>query len=120
MIPHPPDMIRFLLCIVWLTAGVVRAAELVPGKSVFGAHDYTEYIPGDLPVLLAAPHGGRLKPEEIPDRPQGVREADANTQELARAVAAVIHARTGRHAHLGVTLKGEKVPAAPEVQAAAQ
>lgn len=93
-------MIRILLCIVWLAAGAVRAADLVPGKSLFGARDYIEYIPGDLPLILAAPHGGRENPEEIPDRLQGVRESDANTQELARTIAEVIHARTGRHAHL--------------------
>jgi N-formylglutamate amidohydrolase len=96
-------MIRFLLSIVWLAVSAGHAADLIPGNSVFGEHHYTEYIPGDLPVVIAAPHGGRLKPEEIPDRTQGVRESDANTQELARTVAAVIHARTGHHAHIVIS-----------------
>lgn len=97
-------MIRFLLCSIWLTAFAAHAADLIPGQSVFGAHRYTEYITGDLPVIVIAPHGGLLTPEEIPNRTQGVREADANTQELARTVAAVIHSRTGHHAHVVISL----------------
>ena len=93
-------MTRLLLCIALLTAHGVRAADLVPGESVFGEHRYIEYIPGDLPVIIAAPHGGRLTPDEIPDRTQGVRESDSNTQELARAIAAAIETRTGRPPHL--------------------
>ena len=71
-----------------------------PGTSSFGEDRYIEYIAGDLPLILSAPHGGRETPEEIPDRVKGVLQADANTQEVARAVAAEITARTGHHAHL--------------------
>jgi N-formylglutamate amidohydrolase len=94
-------MNRFLpLCLVWLCALSLRAADLVPGESTFGEHHFIEYVVGDLPIVLTAPHGGHLEPEEIPARTAGVREADANTQELARAVADEIHARTGHYAHL--------------------
>lgn len=78
------------------------AEERVPGNSVFGRQNYIEYVPGNLPLVIAVPHGGLLKPEEITDRVNGVTGIDANTQELARTLAAVVHAETGRHAHLVV------------------
>jgi N-formylglutamate amidohydrolase len=87
-----------LLCM--LLACTAPAADIVPGKSVFGAHNYIEYIPGDLPLVVCSPHGGRETPESIPDRTQGVVQPDANTQELARTFAGVVHARTGHHMHL--------------------
>ncbi|WP_395746498.1 hypothetical protein [Prosthecobacter sp.] len=87
-----------LLCM--LLACPAPAAELVPGKSVFGEHQYIEYIPGDLPLVVCSPHGGRETPESIPDRTQGVVQPDGNTQELARTFAEVVHARTGHHMHL--------------------
>jgi hypothetical protein len=74
----------------------------VPGNSVFGQRNFIEYVPGELPLVIAAPHGGRLTPEEIPNRTNGVTNIDANTQELARTIAAVVHAETGRHIHLVV------------------
>ncbi len=79
-----------------------HAEDFVPGNSVFGQRSFIEYVPGDLPLVLAAPHGGRLAPEEIPNRTNGVTDIDANTQELARTIAAVVHAETGRHIHLVV------------------
>ncbi|MEZ5384028.1 MAG: hypothetical protein R3F13_00795 [Prosthecobacter sp.] len=86
-----------LLCLVVLHG---HADEPTPGRSVFGQRRFIEYIPGDLPLVIAAPHGGREKPADIPDRTGGVTDMDANTQELARAVAEAVHARTGRHAHV--------------------
>ncbi|WP_395740534.1 hypothetical protein [Prosthecobacter sp.] len=83
-----------------LLACSATAADFVPGKSVFGEQKYIEYIPGDLPLVVCSPHGGRETPESIPDRKEGVVQPDANTQELARAFAEAVHARTGRHMHL--------------------
>ncbi len=76
------------------------AEELKPGSSTFGQHSFIEYVAGDLPLIIAAPHGGRLTPSEIPDRTNGVVDMDANTQELARTIASVVHTETGRHIHL--------------------
>lgn len=83
-----------------MAASLGSAAALAPGKSTFGERGYIESIAGDLPLIISAPHGGREAPEEIPDRVTGVTQTDANTQELARAVAAEITARTGHHAHV--------------------
>jgi len=71
-----------------------------PGDSVFANHKRVEYIVGDTPVIFTAPHGGRLKPDDIPDRQSGVLRSDFNTDELARQVADAFHRRTGRHAHV--------------------
>ncbi len=99
----------------------VSGADLVPGTSVFGEHNFIEYIPGDLPLVIAAPHGGQLTPEEIPDRTNGVNDTDANTQELARTLAAVIHAETGRHMHLIICrLSRSKLDANRDLSEAAQ
>ena len=83
-----------------VAAGHAFAAEPDPGKAAFGRNQYIEYLAGDLPLVISAPHGGREQPEEIPDRTDGVLQADTNTQELIRAVGDEIHARTGHRAHL--------------------
>lgn len=98
-----------------------HAEDLVPGNSVFGRHNFIEYVPGELPLVLAAPHGGRLTPEEIPNRTNGVTDIDANTQELARTIAAVVHAETGRYIHLVVCrLHRSKLDANRDLAEAAQ
>ena len=73
-------------------AAATAAAEDAPGRGQFGEKNYIEYLPGDLPLVISAPHGGREKPEEIPSRTQGVVDIDTNTQELARTIADEIHA----------------------------
>ncbi len=83
-----------------LLAAPLSAADLEPGHSTFGEKKYIEYIAGDLPLIISAPHGGRETPDDIPTRDQGVVQSDRNTQELARSIAAEIHARTGHHPHL--------------------
>lgn len=98
-----------------------HAEDRVSGNSIFGQHNFIEYVPGELPLVIAAPHGGRLTPEEIPNRTNGVTDIDANTQELARTIAAVIHAETGRHIHLVVCrLHRSKLDANRDLAEAAQ
>ena len=75
-------------------------AEKIPGRSGFSADRHVESIVGELPIVLVSPHGGRLRPDAIPNRTEGVTDMDANTQELARALAAEFFARTGRHVAL--------------------
>lgn len=55
---------------------------------------------GELPIILSAPHGGRERPDLIPDRKTGVFAFDTNTQELARACAKAFHERLGKRIHL--------------------
>ncbi len=77
-----------------------QAADYLPGKTYFGRNNYVEYIAGDLPFVISAPHGGREKPSEIPDREKGTFAFDTNTQELIRAIDAEFAARTGHHPHV--------------------
>ncbi|MEO6037672.1 MAG: hypothetical protein ABIQ93_04605 [Saprospiraceae bacterium] len=81
---------------------ILAAQSYLPGQSYFGANDYIEYVAGNLPLILSAPHGGSLKPAGIPDRDCAGCSylKDTNTQELARAVAEAIFARTGCYPHL--------------------
>jgi hypothetical protein len=92
-----------------------------PGRSYFGTNRYIEYIAGDLPIVLTSPHGGRLRPDTLPDRTDGVLDSDVNTQELARAIAAELSALAGHHAHLVAShLHRRKLDPNREIKEAAQ
>jgi N-formylglutamate amidohydrolase len=112
-----------VLCVtlLWVAAVCGQAGDYEPGGAVFGQGQFIEYVPGDLPLILAAPHGGRLTPGEIPDRTSGVRDIDANTQELARTIAAAVQERTGKHIHLVICrLHRSKLDANRDLPEAAQ
>jgi len=91
-----------LFCVVAVSSPAAFGAEreFKAGDHYFGRSNYVEYIAGDLPVIIAAPHGGREKPENIPDRIIGTFAFDTNTQELARAIAAEFKERTGGTPHV--------------------
>lgn len=93
-------LFRLLLTCLGITGLQAEESKQSPGTSVFGAQRYIEYIQGNLPLVIAAPHGGKERPESIPDRIQGVKSADMNTQELARAIVAEIQDLTGKTPHL--------------------
>jgi N-formylglutamate amidohydrolase len=100
-------LIRHSLLVVLFLGGAVsiRAAQpagqqFVPGETYFGVDKHIEYIAGDLPFILSAPHGGREKPDSIPDRADGTFAFDVGTQELARAIAKEMHAQTGHWPHI--------------------
>jgi len=95
--PNPPMKALFLV-IASLLPLLSFAAE--PSASQFGTKNYVEYIPGDLPLILSSPHGGDLKPDEIPNRRFGVMGGDANTQQLTKAVAEEIAKLGGHRPHL--------------------
>jgi N-formylglutamate amidohydrolase len=82
---------------------LLPAANSQPHASQFGTDRYIEYIPGELPIILTSPHGGRLRPEALADRKSGVTDADLNSQELARAIADRLQATTGHRPHLIVS-----------------
>lgn len=71
-----------------------------PVKSVFFADRTVEYVPGTLPLIIAAPHGGQLEPADVPDRKDGVTTRDAETDLLATELAEAITRRTGARPHL--------------------
>lgn len=111
-------MTRVLFLCLFTFAGISSSADLKP---VFGSERYTEYIPGELPLVISAPHGGLLKPESVATRTYGVRDADANTQDLARRIAAEIKKKTGKQMDLIIShLHRSKLDPNREIKEAAQ
>jgi hypothetical protein len=77
------------------------ATPLVAGSTYFGASNYVEYVVGDIPLIISAPHGGTLEPASIPDRTGNVTTVrDANTEELAREILDRTRARSGGTPHV--------------------
>jgi len=78
----------------------------VPGQSYFGRNNYIEYVAGNAPVILSAPHGGALTPASIPDRTTALcgvaptTVTDANTVDLVRAMQARFFAKFGTYPHI--------------------
>lgn len=85
-------MHRLLLSLSLCICGLAFADEAGTQLSPSG---YIEYIPGTLPLIIGAPHGGSLKPSEIKDRSYGVTDQDAGTQEMARLLRAALLKKTG-------------------------
>lgn len=71
-----------------------------PGVSYFGRNGYVEYIPGELPLILSAPHGGSLLPSEMDSRSEGVFSSDLSTIELTLAVRDALVDLTGFAPHV--------------------
>jgi N-formylglutamate amidohydrolase len=84
------------------TAPSGPVGPLVVGQVYADAAGWIEYIPGDAPVVIVAPHGGALTPSQLPDRACSgcVVANDLNTQDLARAIVDAFRARTGLRPHL--------------------
>ena len=82
----------------------------VAGQSYPGRNGYIEYLAGNAPVILTAPHGGALLPSSIPDRTAGAcggvatTVTDTNTGELVRAMQQRFFARFGTYPHVIVSL----------------
>src|SRR5690606_324083 len=62
------------------------------GQRFFSENDWIECGVGDMPLIISAPHGGRLRPEEIPDRscPNITTVLDTNTEELAQEMERIL------------------------------
>lgn len=89
-----------------------------PGDSYFGRNGYIEYIAGNAPVILSAPHGGSLTPAEIPNRTSGAcggsatTTTDLNTIELTLAMRQKFHEAYGTWPHVVLNhLEREKLDA---------
>jgi N-formylglutamate amidohydrolase len=94
----------------FLFASNICAEDVAPGQSRLAEKGRVEYIVGNAPIIVSAPHGGRLKPSEIADRKSGVLLTDTNTDLLAMEIAKAFHERTGGHVHVVIChLKRTKV-----------
>ena len=98
---------------------VFYAFSQTPGVSTYyqqtngDSRQYIEYIPGNLPIIISAPHGGvkqsgqtiggTFYPDNdstLPDRNCGTNERDDNTEILVREIQEEIFALTGCYAHV--------------------
>ncbi len=84
----------------------IPSGPYVAGQSYFGRNNYIEYVAGNAPVILTAPHGGALLPAEIPDRTatacggSATTATDLNTVDLVRSMQQRYFARFGRYPHV--------------------
>jgi hypothetical protein len=69
-------------------------------KSKFGRKEYIEYIPGNLPIVLSAPHGGYNKTNEISDRTRSALNQDKQTLELTLDLQKEFYNATGRYPYV--------------------
>jgi hypothetical protein len=98
-----------------------QATAAIPGESYLGRNAYTEYLPGSLPLVLSAPHGGDLTPAEIPDRTYGTTVTDRNTRQLALQIREALRIHTGSYPHIIIShLNRTKLDPNREIVEAAQ
>lgn len=71
-----------------------------PGLVYYGLNNYTEYIAGNLPLIISAPHGGTDSASALPNRTYGTTSTDLNTAELSRAIRSACFNRFGRWPHV--------------------
>ncbi|WP_046757308.1 T9SS type A sorting domain-containing protein [Kordia jejudonensis] len=86
-----------------------------PGVSQFdtSGNEYIEYIPGNMPVIISAPHGGvkqsgqtiggTFYPDNdsaLPDRGCGTNERDDNTDILIREIQQSVYDQTGCYPYI--------------------
>lgn len=87
---------------------VTAPSAYVAGQTYFGRNNYIEYIAGNAPVLLTAPHGGTVNPATIPDRTAALcggaatTVTDLNTMELVRAMRQQFFNKFGTWPHVVV------------------
>jgi autotransporter-associated beta strand protein len=109
---------------VALLLGIIHPASAQPyepGTTYFGRSNYIEYVAGDLPFILSAPHGGTLQPAELPLRTYGTFATDSNTEDLARRVRTEIQNRVGHVPHIIICrLDRDKIDANREIVEGAQ
>lgn len=71
------------------------SAPLGDGEVRIGRNGYVEIRAGTMPLIITAPHGGSLTPNEIPNRTWGSTTQDFRTKELALDIADAVEARMG-------------------------
>jgi hypothetical protein len=117
------QLIRYcILLTIFLQVTIVSLSQsFVPGVSYFGRNNYIEYVAGNLPIIISAPHGGGVTPGEIPDRTCGdATVTDSYTTQLAMEVAQAINQVTGCNAHVIIChLKRTKLDANRDIDIAA-
>ena len=89
-----------------LSFGQTNLSSYTPGTTYWGRSNYTEYIAGNLPLIISAPHGGDTNPAELPNRTNTstytiTTDPDLWTANLARAIrTAATNRWPGRFPHV--------------------
>jgi hypothetical protein len=97
------------------------AVEANPDQLYQGKAGYVDYLPGTLPLVFTAPHGGSLEPADIPTRSWGTTVQDRNTKELTLAIRDALFSRTGAYPHVIISnLHRRKLDPNREIVEAAQ
>lgn len=100
----PNKFFRFSLSLLLLLMvscqTAVKSEDIASPQSRFSENQHVEYIIGNLPVVISAPHGGRLAPESIPDRTRGTFSTDVDTDLLAREILEAFRKQTGKNPHM--------------------
>lgn len=97
------------------------ATALQPGTRHVARNQYVEFMVGDLPIVLSAPHGGLLTPAEIPDRTTGETARDSNTDTLAVEIGNAFNRALAHRPHIVIVrLRRSKLDANREIVEAAQ
>jgi N-formylglutamate amidohydrolase len=75
----------FALFFTLFHALIAQSQTYQAGVTYLGTQNYIELRAGNLPIIITAPHGGRLEPATIPDRNCATCTTvmDGNTMELA-------------------------------------
>jgi len=98
---HPKFLHLFLLLTLFLSLSrSVAQPTYTPGEDYRGLNNYTEYIAGNLPLIITAPHGGTDSASALPNRTYGTTSTDSNTSELSRAIRTACFNRFGRWPHV--------------------
>jgi N-formylglutamate amidohydrolase len=91
-----------LLCAIVQTITHLNAQTYRAGNTYFSDNQYIEYRAGNLPIIITAPHGGRLLPTTIADRncANCTTVMDGNTMELAYQIDTAIREVFGCFPHI--------------------
>lgn len=91
-----------LFILIFFFSSTVYSQTYIAGETYFGENEYIEFIAGNLPIIISAPHGGGLEPVDIPDRDCTgcVYVRDSRTQELIRQMSVAIFEEFGCYPYI--------------------
>jgi hypothetical protein len=111
----------FVLLTTFCLISISFSQEYIPGEVCYGNKKYIEYHLCNLPVILTAPHGGRLMPQEIPNRKYGFFYHDEFTKELILDIKNEYYKYSGKYPHVIIcNLHRKKLDANRNIEEAAQ
>lgn len=96
-------LLRKLLPLLILTTLLSGSSDDVAEVKLaveLGTSGFVEWQQGDAPIVISVPHGGGLRPNELPNRTYGKTARDGRTIEIGRELRAAIFKATGKTPHL--------------------